>query len=215
MKPILHNFFRSSASIRVRAALNLKGISYDQVSYVLRENEHHSEAFLALNPQGLVPALQLDSQTVIAQSLAIIDYLDEVYPEPAFLPKTPLDRAWVRSLAYSLACDVHPINNLRVLGYIGTELGADDAQVKAWFQHWVAEAFGPVEAMLSKDARRGQFCYGDTPGYADLSLFAQVTNNRRFEVDMSPYPTIQAIHQACLALPAFVDVLPENHPHAS
>lgn len=215
MTPILHNFFRSSASIRVRAALNLKGVNYEQVSYVLRDGEHRSDAFLALNPQGLVPALQLDSQTVIAQSLAIIDYLDEVYPEPAFLPKTPLDRAWVRSLAYSLACDVHPINNLRVLGYIGTELGADDAQVKAWFQHWVAEAFGPLETLLARDVRRGRFSYGDTPGYADLSLFAQVTNNRRFEVDMSTYPTIQAIYQACLDLPAFVDALPDNHPHAS
>ncbi|WP_028672211.1 maleylacetoacetate isomerase [Saccharospirillum impatiens] len=214
MTPVLHNFFRSSASIRVRAALNLKGVSYDQVSYVLRDNEHRSEAFLALNPQGLVPALQLDPQTVIAQSLAIIDYLDEVYPEPAFLPKAPLDRAWVRSLAYSVACDVHPINNLRVLGYLGSELGADEAKVKAWFQHWVAEAFGPLESMLAKDARRGRFCCGDTPGHADLSLFAQVTNNRRFDVDMSPYPTIQAIYKACMELPAFVDALPDNHPHA-
>lgn len=214
MTPVLHNFFRSSASIRVRAALNLKGVTYDQVSYVLRDNEHRSVAFLALNPQGLVPALQLDENTVLAQSLAIIDYLDEVYPEPAFLPQTPLDRAWVRSLAYSVACDVHPINNLRVLGYIGKQFGADDAQVKAWFQHWVAEAFGPLESMLAKDPRRGRFCFGDTPGYADLSLFAQVTNNRRFDVDMAPYPTIQAIYRACLELPVFVDALPDNHPHA-
>jgi maleylpyruvate isomerase len=214
MSLVLHNFFRSSASVRVRAALNLKGLAYEHVSYVLREKQHRSEAFLALNPQGLVPALQLEDGTVLGQSLAIIEYLEETHPEPALLPATPLDRAWVRGLAQAVACDIHPFNNLRVLQYLGGELGVDEPGVGAWFRHWVDQGFAPLEQQLSVDARRGKFCYGDEPGLADLCLFAQVANNRRFDVDMSRYPTLQASYDRCLQLPAFVDALPENHPHA-
>ncbi len=215
MSLVLHNFFRSSASVRVRAALNLKGLAYEHASYTLRQGEHRSPAYLELNPQGLVPALELGDGRVLAQSLAIIEYLDETQPEPALLPSEPLDRAWVRGLAHAVACDVHPVNNLRVLQYLGKELGADEAGVAAWFRHWVAESFAPLERQLASDPRRGQFCYGDSPGLADICLFAQIANNRRFEVDMTPYPTLAAIHERCLALPAFVDALPENHPHAA
>lgn len=214
MSLVLHNFFRSSASVRVRAALNLKGLAHQHVSYVLRQEEHRSDAFLALNPQGLVPALQLEDGSVLGQSLAIIEYLDERHPDPALLPDDPLDRAWVRGLAQAIACDIHPVNNLRVLQYLGRTLGVDEEGVSAWFRHWVAQGFAPLERQLAGDPRRGEFCYGDAPGLADICLFAQVANNRRFGVDMSPYPTLRAIHDNCLRLPAFIDALPENHPHA-
>ncbi|WP_136066576.1 maleylacetoacetate isomerase [Modicisalibacter radicis] len=215
MSRVLHNFFRSSASVRVRAALNLKGLDYEHVSYTLRQGEHRSPAFLSLNPQGLVPALQLGDGTVLAQSLAIIEYLDEAYPEPALLPATPLDRAWIRSLAQAIACDIHPVNNLRVLQYLDEKLGIDEEGVARWFRHWVAEGFAPLERQLAADPRRGRFCHGDAPGLADICLFAQIANNRRFAVDMTPYPTLAAINAHCLESPAFVEALPENHPHAS
>ncbi|MBD3896793.1 maleylacetoacetate isomerase [Halomonas sp. ML-15] len=214
MSLVLHNFFRSSASVRVRAALNLKGLAYEHVSYVLRDKHHQSEAFLTLNPQGLVPALQLEDGSVLSQSLAIVEYLDETHPEPALLPDNPLDRAWVRSLAQAVACDIHPVNNLRVLQYLGGELKVSEERAGEWFRHWVDQGFAPLELQLAGDARRGKFCYGDAPGLADLCLFAQVANNRRFDVDMSRYPILQTIYDNCLQLPAFVDALPENHPHA-
>ncbi|MCK0745228.1 maleylacetoacetate isomerase [Chromohalobacter nigrandesensis] len=213
MSLVLHNFFRSSASVRVRAALHLKGLTYTHVSYTLRQGEHRSPAYLSLNPQGLVPALQLDDGTVVAQSLAIIEYLDEVHPKPLLLPSDPLDRAWVRGLAHSIASDIHPLNNLRVLQYLGQELDVSEAGVTTWFRHWVAESFASLERQLADDPRRGQFCYGDSPGLADICLFAQMANNRRFRVDMTPYPTLATINTNCLALPAFVDALPESHPH--
>ncbi|GGX91909.1 maleylacetoacetate isomerase [Litchfieldella qijiaojingensis] len=215
MNLVLHNFFRSSASVRVRAALNLKGLAYEHVSYVLRKKEHRAEAFLELNPQGLVPALQLEDGTILNQSLAIIDYLDGQHPEPALLPESALDRAWVRGLAHAVSCDIHPLNNLRVLQYLDQQLGVSEEGVAEWFRHWVDEGFASLEKQLASDARRGRFCYGDTPGLADICLFAQVANNRRFDVDMSPYPTLQAIHDHCLELPAIVDALPEHHPHAN
>ncbi|WP_010627590.1 maleylacetoacetate isomerase [Halomonas sp. KM-1] len=214
MSLVLHNFFRSSASVRVRAALNLKGLVYEQVSYVLRDKQHHSEAFLTLNPQGLVPALQLADGTVLGQSLAIIEYLEETQPEPALLPSDPLNRAWIRSLAQAIACDIHPVNNLRILQYLDQALSISEDEVIEWFRHWVDQGFAPLEQQLVDDTRRGEFCYGDAPGLADICLFAQMANNRRFDVDMSRYPTLQAIYANCLQLPAFVDALPENHPHA-
>lgn len=214
MSLILHNFFRSSASVRVRAALHLKGIACEHRSYVLREQQHKTPDFLALNPQGLVPALQLDNGTVLTQSMAIMEYLDDVYPQHPLVPAAPLDKAWVRSLAFNVACDLHPLNNLRVLQYLGQELNQSEAGVSAWFHHWVQETFSGLEQQLAGDNRRGNFCYGDQPGLADICLFAQVANNRRFDVDMSPYPIIASIHERCLQLPAFFDALPENHPHA-
>ncbi|MGQ9365478.1 maleylacetoacetate isomerase [Azospirillum sp. ST 5-10] len=212
---VLHNFFRSSTSVRVRAALNLKGIAYEYRAYALRKGEHRSAGYLALNPQGLVPALELEDGTVLAQSLAIIEYLDEVRPEPPLLPAEPLARARVRSLAYAVACDIHPVNNLRVLQYIETRFGADEAAVTAWFRHWVAESFGPLESLLAGSPETGRFCHGDSPTLADLCLFAQAVNNVRFGVDMAPYPTIRRIVEACRALPAFERALPQNQPDAA
>lgn len=214
MSLILHSYFRSSTSIRLRAALNLKGLAYDTVAWHLRKGEQRSAAYLAKNPQGLVPALELWDGTVLTQSLAIIEYLDEAHPEPPLLPRAPVDRARMRAMAYAVACEIHPVNNLRILDYLRSEFGADDAAVATWFRHWVAATFGPLEAMLAADPRTGRFCHSDTPGLADICLYAQVLNNRRFGVDMEPYPTIRRIFDACAALPAFVRAAPENQPDA-
>jgi maleylpyruvate isomerase len=211
---VLHNYFRSSTSVRLRAALNLKGLAYDYVAHHLRKGEHRAPGFLAVNPQGLVPALVLEDGSTLVQSLAIIEYLDETHPEPSLLPRDPLDRARVRALAYAIACEIHPVNNLRVLAYLKSTFGADEAATHAWFRHWVAETFAPLEAMLAGDARTGRFCHGETPGLADLCLYAQVINNRRFGVDMAPYPTIGRIFEACQAVPALADAAPDRQPDA-
>jgi maleylpyruvate isomerase len=209
----LHSFFRSSTSFRVRAALNLKGIAFDQATYALRKGEQRSPVYLAVNPQGLVPSLETP-EGILTQSLAIIEWLDEVYPEPPLLPRDPWGRARVRSLAQITALDIHPINNLRVLQYLGKTFGADEAQQAEWFRHWVGEAFRALEARLTHEPETGQFCHGDTPGLADLCLAAQVINNSRFAVDMSPYPTIQRIHDTCMALPSFEAAAPTKQPDA-
>ncbi|MEM8877828.1 MAG: maleylacetoacetate isomerase [Pseudomonadota bacterium] len=214
MSFVLHGFFRSSTAFRLRAGLNLKGLSYDQQTYALRQGEHRQPGFLSLNPQGLVPALEMQDG-VLTQSLAILEWLNETYPEPPFLPSEPGQRARVRSLAQMIALDIHPINNLRVLLYIRDQFGADDAAQAAWFRHWVAEAFAPLEKRLGQDPETGRFCHGDQPGLADICLAGQVVNNRRFDVDLAPYPTIQRIFEACMALPAFVDAMPEKQPDAA
>lgn len=211
---VLHNYFRSSTSTRVRAALNLKGLSYDYVAYHLRKRDHKSAAYLAINPQGLVPALQLDDGHILTQSMAIIEYLEETCPEPPLLPTDALGRARVRALAYAVACDIHPLNNLRALNYLRTNFGADDAAVANWFRHWVDEAFGPLEEMLAKNPQTGRFCHGDAPGLADICLYAQVLNNARFNVDMNRYPTIDRIYQACAEIPAFAQAAPARQPDA-
>nr|WP_211100206.1 maleylacetoacetate isomerase [Azospirillum halopraeferens] len=212
---ILHNFFRSSTSIRVRAALNLKGVAYEQRTYALRRGDHRAPAYRALNPQGLVPALELPDGTVIPQSPAILEYLEETHPEPPLLPRGATARARVRALASAVACDIHPVNNLRILLYLETRFGADEAAVAEWFRHWVAESFGPLETMLAGSPDTGHFCHGDAPTLADVCLFSQAVNNRRFAVDMEPYPTIRRIVDACAALPAFERALPENQPDAA
>lgn len=206
----LHNYFRSSTSARVRIALNLKGLDYTYVPYALLPDEHKSEAYLALNPQGLVPALEIGDDAVITQSLAIMEYLDEAYSGPAFMPADALGRARVRSLAQIIGCDIHPLNNLRVLRYITDELGADFEAKKAWFTRWATEGFKALEARLSSEADTGLFCHGDNPGLADICLYAQVLNNKRFEIDHAPYPVIMDIFMHCDTLPAFQDARPEN-----
>lgn len=213
-KVILHNYFRSSTSVRLRAALNLKGIPFAYVAYHLRKAEHQSANYLSLNPQGLVPALELPSGQILTQSLAIIEYLDEVHPDPPLLPKEPADRARVRALSQAVACDIHPINNLRVLAYLRKQFGAQDEAVAQWFRHWVIETFGPLETLLASDGRTGRFCHGDSPGLADLCLYAQVLNNQRLSIDMQPYPTIQRIYEACAAMPAFAAAAPGRQPDA-
>lgn len=211
---VLHNYFRSSTSFRVRAALNLKGIDYAYVSYHLRKGEQRSERYLDLNPQGLVPALEMADGLVLSQSIAIIEYLDEVYPEPPLLPADPLARSRVRSLAMMVACDIHPVNNLRILKYLTDRFGADDEAVAEWFRTWVVAAFSPLETRLSTEPDTGRFCHGDTVSLADLCVVGQIINNARFNVDMSAYPTIQRIHDACMALDAFKAAAPPAQPDA-
>ena len=210
----LYGYFRSSAAYRVRIALNLKGLDYDQVPVNLVKGEQRVGVHLARNPQGLVPSLVLDDSSVINQSLAICEYLEEIQPTPALLPVAALARARVRSLAQMMACDVHPLNNLRVLKYLVGELGADEAAKLAWYRHWIDEGFTALEATLSTAPSSGDFCHGDTPTLADICLVPQVYNAERFECDLSAYPTIQRISARCRSLPAFEKAAPEAQPDA-
>jgi len=209
---VLHNYFRSSTSYRVRIALAMKGLKYDYVAHHLRHGEHRGEGYLAVNSQGLVPALVWTDGTMIAQSLAIIEFLDEMAPQPPLLPADPHGRARVRMLSQMVACDIHPVNNLRVLTALRSRYGADDAEIADWFRHWVNETFQPLEKILASSPQTGTFCHGDQPTMADLCLVAQVANNARFNVDMSPYPVISRIRDACMEIPAFVEAAPQHQP---
>ncbi|MBY6166213.1 maleylacetoacetate isomerase [Pseudooceanicola nitratireducens] len=211
----LHNFFRSSTSTRVRAALNLKGLPYEYVPYVLRDGETRTPAYLGRNPQGLVPTLERGDGVNLTQSLAIIEWLDEVQPEPPLLPRDPDDRAWVRSLSYMIACEIHPLNNLRVLFRLRDQFGADDEAQKEWFTHWVSLTFDALEDALAKDPRSGRCCFGDTPTMADVCLFAQVWNNRRFAIPLDRWPTIRTIFEHLETLPAFAKAAPPRQPDAA
>jgi maleylpyruvate isomerase len=211
---ILHNYFRSSTSFRVRIALNLKGLAYRYEAYHLRKGEQRGDAYLKLNPQGLVPTLELADGTLLTQSLAILAYLDETYPDPPLLPADALGRARVRALAEIVALDIHPINNLRVLADLRGRFGADEAAVTAWFNHWVHATFRPLEAMLASSPATGRFCHGDRPTLADICLAPQVANGGRFGVDMTPYPTIRRIYETCMELDAFKAASPAAQPDA-
>ncbi|GKW50904.1 maleylacetoacetate isomerase [Halomonas sp. NCCP-2165] len=210
----LYGYFRSSAAYRVRIALNLKGLAYDQAPVNLVKGEQRGEDFLARNPQGLVPALVTDDGARLTQSLAICEYLDERYPEPALLPADAAGRARVRALAQAVACEIHPLNNLRVLKYLTGELGVDEATKMTWYRHWISEGFAALEAQLSREAGSGDFCHGDTPGLADLCLVPQVFNAERFECDLTAYPRIRRIVANCRALDAFARAAPEAQPDA-
>ena len=205
----LHNYFRSSTSVRVRVALNLKGLDYDYIPYALLPDEHKSETFLKLNPQGLVPALEIEETAVLTQSMAIIEYLEDAYPEPAIMPPDPLGKARVRSLAQIIGCDIHPLNNLRVLRYIAGEFGADNDAKKTWFTQWAHEGFTALERRLSTEPETAEYCHGNAPSLADICLYAQVLNNKRFQIGTASYPTIERIFTSCDALPAFQDARPE------
>lgn len=209
----LYTYFRSSAAYRVRIALNLKGIDYQAVPVHLVRNggEHKSADYLALNPQGLVPALETDGQ-VLTQSLAIMEYLDETHPDPALLPADALGRARVRAIAQAIACDIHPVNNLRVLQYLGGTLGLDQAAKDTWYRHWVQTGLQAVEAMLAADRRTGAFCHGDQPGLADCCLLPQVFNARRFNCDLTMLPTIMNIADRCGKIDAFNQAAPAQQP---
>ena len=209
---ILYDYFRSSAAYRVRIALNLKGLAPERRSIHLRKGEQRAPDYLAVNPQGLVPAL-IDGDARLTQSLAIIEYLEEKHPAPPLLPRDAAERAWVRAIALSIACDIHPLNNLRVLQYLGRELAIDEPRRDDWYRHWVAVGFEAIEAQLAARAT-GRFCLGDTPTLADVCLVPQVANANRLKVPMAPYPRITAINATCLEHPAFDRARPENHPDA-
>jgi len=215
----LYGYFRSSASYRVRIALNLKGLDYEQAVVHLVKNggEQLAPAFRALNPDALVPAFQdeLDGETAtLTQSMAIIEYLDEVYPDVALLPAQSLDRAYVRSLALSIACEIHPVNNLRVLKYLSATLQVTDEQKNAWYRHWCETGLTVLEQKLATDKRTGRFCFGDAPGFADCFLAPQIYNAQRFKCDLSGMPTLMRINQACIEHPAFIKAAPANQPDA-
>jgi len=210
----LYGYFRSSAAYRVRIALNLKGIDYDQSPVNLVKGEQREAANLGRNPQGMVPSLVTDAGVTLTQSLAICEYIDERYPEPPLLPADVTERARVRALAQVVACEIHPLNNLRVLKHLVGELGADDETKLAWYRHWIAEGFQALESLLTTEAGTGDFCHGDTPTLADICLVPQVYNAERFECDLSAYPTIQRIVANCRALPAFRQAAPEAQPDA-
>ena len=209
----LYNFFRSGTSHRLRIALNLKGLATDYVAVDLRTGAHEQAAFKALNPQGLVPALQTDD-SVLIQSPAIIEWLEETHPTPALLPAAPLDRARVRALAAIVGCDIHPINNRRVLIQLRQQFGADEAAVNVWCATWISAGFDALEALLAADAQRGAFCWGPSPTLADVYLVPQVESARRFGVGMAAWPLITAIDQACAALPAFAKAAPSAQSDA-
>lgn len=211
----LHNFFRSSTSTRLRAALNFKGLNYDYVPYVLRTGETRTPEYLRRNPQGLVPTLEREDGSHLTQSLAIIEWLEETHPEPALLPEDADGRTRVRALAYMIACEIHPLNNLRVLFYLRDELGADEAAQKAWFIHWVTLTFDALEATLAESPETGKYCHGDTPTLADVCLYAQIWNNERFDIARDKWPTISRIFGALDELPAFNNAAPPNQPDAA
>lgn len=209
----LYNFFRSGTSHRLRIALNLKGIEYEYAPVDLRSEEHLGAAFKAVNPQQLVPAL-VDGDLTLIQSPAIIEWLEERHPNPPLLPTDPDDRAQVRALAAIVGCDIHPINNRRILEYLRKQLGQDEKAVLAWCATWITAGFDALEALLAADGRRGRFCFGDAPGLADVYLVPQVESARRFNVDLSPYPHIIAVDQACGELDAFRRAAPTQQPDA-
>ncbi|HSU43672.1 MAG TPA: maleylacetoacetate isomerase [Casimicrobiaceae bacterium] len=211
----LYDYFRSSAAYRVRIALNVKGIAPEERTYVhLRMGSQRAQDYLALNPQGLVPALALDDGSVLTQSLAIIEYLDETHPDPPLLPADPVARARVRAIALSIACEIHPLNNLRVLNYLVATMGVSREQKDGWYRYWIDVGFEALEKTLARDAATGCFCHGDAPTLADVCLVPQMANARRFEIDLSPYPTLIRIESACTALPAFARAAPARQPDA-
>jgi len=210
----LYDYFRSSAAYRVRIALNLKGLAPERAFVHLRRGAQRGDDYLALNPQGLVPSLVTDGGDVLTQSLAIIEWLDETQPRPPLLPPDPAGRARVRSLALAIACDIHPLNNLRVLNYLTGTLGATEAQKNGWYRYWCDVGLEALETRLAREAATGSFCHGDAPGVADICLVPQLANARRVELDLAPYPTLLRIEAACNALPAFADAAPSRQPDA-
>ena len=216
----LYSYFRSSAAYRLRIALHLKGLAFDTVPVHLLKGggEQLQSAYRAINPAALVPALNIDADndgTPLTQSLAIMEYLDETHPHPPLLPADALGRARVRALALTVACDIHPLNNLRVLTYLSGELQASGDARNAWARHWMALGFATLEQHLANDAATGLCCHGDTPTLADCCVVPQVFNARRFELDLAPYPTLVRIAEHCEALPAFIAAHPAQQPDAA
>ncbi len=209
----LYSFFRSSASFRVRIALNFKGLPFEYIPVPLTKGggQQFTADFKAINPASLVPVLVDDGQ-VLTQSLAIIEYLEEIHPAPPLLPKTALERARVRAISLAIACEIHPLNNLRVLGYLSKTLEVSAEEKNAWYRHWVETGLAAVEAML--DSRTGRFCHGDMPTLADVVLVPQIFNAQRFDCDLTKVPKVMAIFERCLQLPAFADAVPAKQVDA-
>ena len=206
----LYDYFRSTACYRVRIALNIKNISYDKINIHLINNggEHHSPEYRKLNPQGLVPSLEVDGH-ILNQSLAIIDYLEGAFPNPALLPDNPFDKAALKALALSVACDIHPLNNLRVLNRLKEQFKASEAQVTQWYHHWLKTGFDGFETTLKRMKRTQPFCFGHTVSLVDLCLIPQVYNAKRFNVPMDDYPLICEINDHCLTLDEFKKASPD------
>lgn len=210
----LYTYFRSSAAYRVRIALNLKGLTAEEIYLHLRKREHLEADYLKLNPQGLLPTLIDDDGVTLSQSLAILEYLDETRPQPPILPAEAASRARVRQLAQVVACDIHPIDNLKVLNYLTNELGVSDEARVTWYRHWIGQGMTALERLLADSDATGTYCHGDTPTIADICLVPQVYNAKRFDTDMSPYPTVMRINEACLQLDAFAKAAPDVQPDA-
>jgi maleylacetoacetate isomerase len=207
----LYDYWRSSAAYRVRIALNYKGLAYEQVPVDLRAGAQRAPEFLEINPQGLVPVLE-DEGVRLTQSLPILNYLEERYPKPPLLPKDAAGRATSRAIAVAIACEIHPLNNLRVLQYLEHELGLTEAQRLAWYHHWIAEGLRAIEAMLARSA--GAFCVGEAPSLADVCLVPQAYNARRYQCELDPYPTVRRIDERCREIEAFAQAAPERQPDA-
>jgi len=207
----LYSYFNSSTSYRVRIALALKGLPYDYVPVDIRVHEHRASDYVARNPSANVPLLD-DARIALGQSLAIIDYLDARYPEPRLIPSEAVQRARVLELSCAIECDIHPVNNLRVLHYLKNVLGVSDAQKDSWYRHWIAEGMAAVEALLTRAAPQGDYCFGASPTLADCCLIPQMTNARRMGCDLSAYPRALAIYAHCSAQPAFAQAAPNAQP---
>jgi maleylpyruvate isomerase len=210
---VLAGFFRSGTSHRVRIALGLKGLPYAYQAISLPRGEHLSDAYLQLNPQGLVPVLQVEGKA-FSQSPAILEWLEETFPDPPLLPAGADDRARVRAMAAMIGCDVHPINNLRVLNHLKSQFGANAEQLSAWARHWIGKGFDALETLLARDQRHCGFCFGDRPTFADCYLIPQVFSARRFNLDLAPYPLIRGIYENCGTLSAFLRARPGEQPDA-
>ena len=211
----LYGYFRSSASFRVRVALNLKGLPYDSTVVHLRKDggQQHAPAFRALNPAALVPVLDDDGH-VMTQSLAIIEYLEETHPQPPLLPQDAVQRAYVRSVALAIACDIHPLNNLRVLRYLVKTLGVSEEQKNAWYRHWVEQGLAALEARIVADNRAGQYALADSVTLADVMIVPQIFNAQRMDCSLESVPTLMRIFEHCMRLPAFIDAHPSKQPDA-
>ena len=210
----LYDYFRSSAAYRVRIALNWKGLRPEREFVHLRRGVQRQEGYRTLNPQGLVPALALDDGRVLTQSLAILEFLEETHPAPPLLPAAAADRARVRSIALAIACDIHPIDNLRVLDYLTGTLGVAAEAKDGWYRYWIDVGFEALERSLARDPATGRHCHGDVPTLADVCLVPQIATARRVGMDLSPYPTLTRIEAECLELPAFADAAPARQPDA-
>ena len=209
----LFGYFRSSAAYRVRIALNLKQLDYEQVSVHLARGKQYEPDYAAVSAQNLVPVLEHEGRR-LSQSLAIIEYLDRRFPQPALLPEDAFERARVQSLALMIACEIHPLNNLRVLNYLTATLKLAETQKLDWYAHWVSTGLQALEQRLSSEPETGRFCHGDRPGYADIALVPQVANANRYKVNLSAFPNVVRINDECLKLDAFIKAMPQNQPDA-